>query len=89
FGVGGVTSGEQEHDAQPRTIPTVATAYSNLAIRRKYRQPRGRRNWVPTGRCTTNWCTTSRATLRRWDGVAGGVSGHRSQRYPVGQVAAA
>jgi hypothetical protein len=47
FGVGGVTSGEQAHDAQPKTIPTVAMAYSNFAMWRKYRQPRDRRNWVP------------------------------------------
>jgi hypothetical protein len=37
FGVGGVTSEEHPHDAQPRTIPTAASAYSNFAMRRKYR----------------------------------------------------
>jgi hypothetical protein len=47
FGVGGVTLGEHPHDAQPRTIPTIATAYSNFAMRRKYRQPCGRRRGVP------------------------------------------
>jgi hypothetical protein len=49
FGVGGVTSEEHPHDAQPRTIPTVTTAYSNFAMRRKYRQPCGCRNGVPSG----------------------------------------
>jgi hypothetical protein len=49
FGVGGVTSEEHPHDAQPRTIPTVASAYSNFAMRRKYRQPCGCRNAVPAG----------------------------------------
>jgi hypothetical protein len=47
LGVGGVTSGEHPHDAHPRTIPTIAAAYSSLAMRRKYRQPHGRSNRVP------------------------------------------
>jgi hypothetical protein len=48
FGVGGVTSGKSSHDVQPRTMPTVATAYSNFAMRKKYRQPRGHWNGGPS-----------------------------------------
>lgn len=68
FGVGGVTSAEHPHDAQPRTIPTVATAYSNFAMRRKYRRPHGRRHGAPfTHHKSGN--IASAASIDRWRNI--------------------